>query len=64
MLATPVLGGLWTWFMGVDVSWWAAFAGLVYTLLLIAQKLWQMKVPQTSVRVLRAIFAWAFARFA
>lgn len=43
VLLTPIIGGFYAMFAGINLAWWAPFLGVVYTLMLIAHKAFQMR---------------------
>lgn len=43
ILATPVFLGFFTWLAGISLETWLVALSIAYTLLLIVQKLWQMR---------------------
>lgn len=48
--ASPSAGLFFAWVAGISINEWAAFAGLIYTLLLICQKLWEWRAKWLAKR--------------
>lgn len=48
--ASPSAGLFLAWLAGVSINEWAAFAGLLYTLMLICQKCWEWRAKWLAKR--------------